>query len=507
MRMKKQAPAATRSGILYPIRHEEGAVSFSEEYGSAVAALETYAEAAHGRKGRAISQPGLAWLVDALGVEELIAKGGLRGQRFERFLETYLSAATKLHHPGYMAHQVAIPEPMGALGSLIDAFTNNSASIYEMGPSAGALEFALLNWMIGKIGWRAAPPPGAEGSGEHGGGILTHGGSLANLTALMAARARVAPEAWREGLPRDFVLVAPESSHYSIGRAVDILGLGRSALRSAPVDANGRIVPERLADFIAGLKREGSRILAVVANSCATAAGLFDPLRETARVCAQAGAWLHVDGAHGASALVSEKHRSLLDGVELADSLVWDAHKMLRTPSNCTAVLVRDHRWLDEAFHQEASYLFHEKDQPGIDFLHRSVECTKAGLGLKLFLSLAVQGEKGAARFIERQVGLAREGAGLIASRPGLELAVEPQFNILCFRAAGDDDLQLQIRRHILERGEHFISTTEFRGRRWLRLSLMNPETGMEDIASLVREVEDCTALLAPRSAAEAARK
>jgi L-2,4-diaminobutyrate decarboxylase len=170
---------------------------------------------------------------------------------------------------------------------------------------------------------------------------------------------------------------------------------------------------------------------------------------------------------------------------------------MLRTPSNCTAVLVRDHSWLDRAFHQDASYLFHDKDQPGVDFIHRSVECTKAGLGLKLFLALAVEGEAGAGRFVERQVELAQGAARYISSRPGLELAVAPEFNILCFRAAGDDELQLRIRRQILERGEHFISTSEFRGRRWLRLALMNPETCMEDVVKLVTEVEKAAALLA----------
>ena len=225
----------------------------------------------------------------------------------------------------------------------------------------------------------------------------------------MAARSRSAPDAWRDGLPRDFVVVAPPASHYSIGRAVDILGLGRGALKPAPVDANGRILAGAARRLPGRIQSGGSRVLAVVANACATAAGLFDPLRETARVCAQAGAWLHVDGAHGASALLSERYRSLLDGVDLADSIVWDAHKMLRTPSNCTAVLVRDHRWLDSAFHQEASYLFHDKDQPGVDFIHRSVECTKAGLGLKLFLVLAAEGEAGAARFVEAQVELAKK--------------------------------------------------------------------------------------------------
>jgi L-2,4-diaminobutyrate decarboxylase len=126
-------------------KREEAAVDFSVEYQSVLTALDAYARGAQAREGKVINQPPLAGLVEALELEGLIAKGGLRGRRFERFLETYLSAATKLHNPGYMAHQVAIPEPMGALGAMIDAFTNNSASIYEMGPSAGALEFTVLN--------------------------------------------------------------------------------------------------------------------------------------------------------------------------------------------------------------------------------------------------------------------------------------------------------------------------------------------------------------------------
>lgn len=466
-------------------------MSFADEYRSTETALESYARAARARQGKVIDQPPLARLVQDLGLKSYLAEGGLRGERFAEFLERYLASATKLHDPRYMAHQVAVPEPMGALGALIDSFTNNSASIYEMGPSAGALEFTVLNWMLSKVGWKEAPTPGEGDPGGCGGGILTHGGSRANLTALMAARSRAAPEAWRDGLSRDFVVVAPEACHYSIGRAVDILGLGRRALRPAPADADGRIVPEALADFLEELRSEGSKVLAVVANACSTAAGFFDPIREVGRICAEAGVWLHVDGAHGASALVSERHRSLMDGVELADSLVWDAHKMLRTPSNCTAVLVKDSRWIDAAFHEEASYLFHDKDQPGLDFIHRSVECTKAGLGLKLFLALAGEGEAGAGRFVDRQVELARSAAEYIASRPSLELALRPEFNILCFRVAGSDELQLELRRRIVEAGRHFISTAEFRGRRWLRLSLMNSETGMEDIRSLVAEVEE----------------
>jgi L-2,4-diaminobutyrate decarboxylase len=156
--------------------------------------------------------------------------------------------------------------------------------------------------------------------------VLTHGGSLGNLTALMAARSRVAPNAWQDGTPGNLVIVAPKACHYSIARAVDILGLGRKALKTAPTDPEGRLIPDKLAVFISSLQDQGATVLAVVANGCSTAAGLYDRRREIGPVCREMGVWLHVDGAHGASALVSEHHRMLLDGVELADSLKQPAH-------------------------------------------------------------------------------------------------------------------------------------------------------------------------------------
>lgn len=465
-------------------------MTFQTECGIAIEALQAFAEQARERQRSVIHQVPMAVLYGELGVERLIAEGGLHDGVLRKFLTDYLVASTCLHHPGYMAHQVAVPHPLGAIAALIDAFTNNAMAIYEMGPSAATVEFAVVNWMLGKIGWRPSPLPdsGAE-PGSYGGGVLTHGGSLANLTALMAARGRVAPNAWQDGTPGNLVVVAPEGCHYSIARAVGILGLGQRAIRNAPTDAEGRLAPEKLAAFIGGLREQGANVLAVVANACGTAVGLYDPLRDVASVCRDLGVWLHIDGAHGASALVSNRHRALLDGVDLADSLVWDAHKMLRTPTLCAAVLVRDHRDLDNAFREEASYLFHEKDQPGFDFIHRTVECTKAALGLKVFFALAAEGEKGIADFIDRQTELASAAAAYLRAEPGFEVAVEPQSNIVCFRVDGSDDLQLQLRKRIVEAGNHYISTAEFQGRRWLRLALMNPATELSDIAALVEEI------------------
>ncbi|MBF0392340.1 MAG: aspartate aminotransferase family protein, partial [Alphaproteobacteria bacterium] len=423
-------------------------MDFAAECATAARALDDFAGRAALRQGPVIRQEPMADLARALDIDRLIAEGGLRGEAFERFLATYLGAATRLLDPRYMAHQVAVPHPMGAVAALIDGFTNNAMAIYEMGPSAATIEAAVVDWMLGKAGWNAG-----------GGGVLTHGGSLANLTALMAARGRVAPEAWREGTPRDLVVIAPEACHYSLARAVDIMGLGQKALLAAPADDEGRIDP-------AGLERalKGRRVLAVVANACATAAGLYDPLRAVAEVCRKAGAWLHVDGAHGAAALLSSRHRGLLDGLELACSLTWDAHKMLRAPTLCAALLVRQAGDLDRAFHEEASYLFHDKDKPGFDFIHRTVECTKSALGLRLFMVLAAEGEAGLARFVDRQFDLAKAAARLLRARPGVEVAVEPEANIVCFRVDGDDARQLDIRRRLTARGEHYVSTAEFRG-------------------------------------------
>lgn len=462
----------------------------SAAYRTALDALGEFLRDSAGRERPVLQQKPLAALAAEMDLERLIADGGLGDGAFRHFLDAYLGAATRLYHPGYMGHQVTIPHEMGTVAALIDAVTNNPMAIYEMGPSAATVEFTVINWMLRKAGWRPAPPPGGAGGGEPcGGGVLTHGGSLANLTALMAARARVAPDAWREGTPRDLVICAPEASHYSIARAADIFGLGRKALKAVPCDGDGRIVPGELAPFLAKLRADGHRVLAVVANACATAAGLYDRLRDIAEVCREAGVWLHVDGAHGASALVSARERHKLDGLELADSLVWDAHKMLRCPSLCAAVLVREARWLDSAFHDDASYLFHDKEQPGVDLIHRTVECTKAALGLKLFMVLAAGGEAEAGRFVERQTDLAREAAAWLRARPDFEVAAEPESNIVCCRVAGSDALQLRIRERLIAAGSHYISTAEFRARRWLRLVLMNPATEMRDIESFAAEV------------------
>ena len=480
-------------------------------------ALDRFRKEAARRAGPVVCQPPIEQLVRDLDLDGFARRGGLTGRRLSRFLHRYLSASTRLHHPGYMAHQVAVPHPAGSLASMVDGFTNNAMAIYEMGPAAASVELWVLNWMIGKVGWRPMPYPREAGpatGGDRGaqagtadgapsaGGVLTHGGSLANLTALLAARSRLVPDAWDHGVPSDLALLVPSESHYSVARAAGILGLGSSAVLTLDTDANGRIIPDRIRHHVRAARESGRRPMALVANACSTALGLYDRLREIAAVCRQEGVWLHVDGAHGASALLSARTRDLLDGVELADSMVWDAHKMLRTPTLCAAVLLRDARDLDGAFKQEASYLFHDKAQPGVDFIHRTVECTKAGLGLRFFTVLAALGEEGLASYVERQFELAQEAYAWISSLPDFQCPAAPQSNILCFRAEGSDEAQIAARDALISDGSFHLSTAEVNGRRWLRAAFMNPDTAMEDVRRMIERVR---AAIAPSAAAGAA--
>ncbi len=464
--------------------------SFTEDGAIVVDALAAYLADSRAKRGPVIGQPPIDELIGTLDLAGHVERGDLRGEGLKRFLQRYLAATTRLHHPGFLAHQVAASHPTGALGSLVDGATNNAMAIYEMGPAASAIEYFVLNWMIERIGWPTVPGRDQlDPASGHAGGVLTHGGSLANLTALLTARSARVPSFWDEGNPGGLVVLVPEQSHYSMQRAVAMLGIGARNCLALPADAEGRARPGAARRLVESLERSGRRVIALVGNACGTAAGLYDPLAELAAVCRDHGIWFHVDAAHGGGALLSPKLRHSVAGIELADSVIWDAHKMMCTPTVCAAVLVRDHRHLDAAFQLDASYLVHDKHQPGIDFLPRAVECTKAGLGLRLFMTLAAMGERGMRAHVERLTGLARDAAGLIAARADLELAVHPETNILCFRAGKDDRVQLEIRRRLLERGRFYVSTTLYRGVRWLRLVFMNPATTLDDVRELLDEV------------------
>jgi len=448
----------------------------------AVEELERYRQESDSGIRPVVRQIPMAEIIESLELKRHLTEGNLTGRPFREFLRRYLDLTVRLHHPGSMAHQVAAPHPAAMTAMLVEGATNNPMAIYEMGPAAASTEAFLLQWLVAKVGW----PRGA-------GGVFTHGGSLANLTTIVAARSRFDKSIWSQGSRGDLALIASADCHYSIARTAGILGIGEENVYAVKTDGAGRILPEKIAETVGQARSAGKRPFILVANAGSTATGAYDPLPEIAAVCRNYGLWLHVDGAHGAAALLSRNHHRRLQGIEQADSLTWDAHKLLCTPGLCTALLMREVETLDHAFQEDASYLFHDKPQPGFDFIHRTVECTKASLGFRLFVVLAALGEQGIADYIDGRFTLTRQAYLFLSSIPDWECPLEPECNILCFRVPGTDEEQLRIRDRLLAEGDFHLSTAVLSGRRYLRIVLTNDTTTLADLQRLAARIRTMT--------------
>ena len=455
--------------------------------------INEYYKAAQKGEGTVLKQAPANQLSEKLQLTHWIKNGGLTTATFSELIDTYLENTQRLHHPAYIGHQVSVPHPMGSVSGLINGLVSNPMGIYEMGPSAATVERVIVNWMLDKVGWFGGKDWSdcfwKEGSG---GGVLTHGGSVANLTAMSAARAAVAPEAWSTGTPPDLVVLVPAVTHYSIARAISIMGMGKQAIIPVPVDDQERLRPETLEEIYEETKLAGKRVMAVVANACATATGLYDPLDEVGHFCEANNLWFHIDGAHGATALLSPEEAHFMKGAHRATSLIWDAHKMMQVESLCAAVLYKDYHHLETAFQQKGSYLFHPKEELGFDTLPFTVECTKAGLGAKLFWTVAVEGEQGMGNYVHHQYELTRQFYKIISKHPDFICPYFPEANILCFeynKYGRDNDFQLAIRNEVVKRGNFYITSADIHGVRHLRLTVMNQLTTTEHVRELLEEI------------------
>lgn len=394
--------------------------------------------------------------------------------------------AHHLHHPRSVGHQVSPPHHIAALTDLLANTLNNSAAIYEMGPVATAVERRVVRWMCGRLGFPAAAD-----------GLLTSGGSLGNLTALLAMRqVKAGYDLWHEGQGADssFAVLVGAQTHYCVERAVRVLGWGSDGIVSVATDPETqRMDPAALPGALAEAARRGRRVLGVVASACSTSTGAIDPLDEIADFCEARELWFHVDGAHGASLVVSPRERAKLTGIERADSVVWDAHKTLLCSSLVTGVLFREGAHVNASFAPAAEYLFVADDAEvaDLDLGRRTLECTKPAFGLKLYATLATVGESAIARYLEQVVDVVAHFADAIDAAPDFELAHRPDANILCFRhvppgCADLDRHQAEVRRALVTSGRFYVTRTSLRGSAWLRCTVLHPETGLHDLLALL---------------------
>lgn len=402
-----------------------------------------------------------------------------------------LSRGQNLHHPRYVGHQVPAPVPLAALFDLIGAITNQCMAIYEMGPWATAVEHAVID----AVGERLGFPPGSFA------GLVTSGGSLANLTGLLTARNVTLGNAWSAGLAGRSpapVLVAQADAHYSVTRSAGILGLGTNQIVPAMLDNRRRMDPNRLDDSLAELRQRGIPIIAVSAAACATPIGAFDPLADIADVCSRHEVWLHVDAAHGGALAFSKKHRHLLAGIERADSVVCDAHKMLFMPALCAMLFYKNREHRIATFHQDAPYLFDPTAPELRDYDSGIVnlECTKRAAAFGLWGTWSLLGPQVFADMVDVTIDLAQKFHAMLAKADDFQPLHQPQCNIVAFRfvprelrAAATQEIdafQLRLRRAIIESGEFYFVQTRIDGRPVLRATIMNPLTTEDDLRGLL---------------------
>ena len=388
-------------------------------------------------------------------------------------------------HPGFMAYVPSCPTFPAVLGDWLATGFNFFAGVWPVASGPNGLEVAVLEWFRAWLGM----PRGT-------GGLLTSGGSGANLTAIVAARhAAVGDQSDRLGR---LTMYTSDQAHSSVRRAGWIAGLPREQIRSVPSDAAMRLDPEALAGMVAADRDAGLIPFLVAANAGTTNTGAVDPLHRIADLCERERLWLHVDAAYGGFAVLTPRGRGALRGLERADSVTLDPHKWLFVPFECGCLLVREPKRLADAFRIYPEYLKDvESAGEEINFADYGEQLTRYSRALKVWLSVGYYGTDALAAAIDRGMDLARLAEELVRGEPALELLSPAQFGICCFRAHPpqvDDPAALDATNaRILERvnagGRYFISSTRLRGAYSLRICVLGYRTTEGDIRGLIHDV------------------
>jgi L-2,4-diaminobutyrate decarboxylase len=387
----------------------------------------------------------------------------------------------QLMHPGYMGHQVSAPLAAAVWTEVVISAVNNSQAVWEMSPVTTVIEEQVIGWMCQLAGYG----PGAAGT-------FTSGGTEATLTALLAARAHKYPDAWRTGWmgKQPPVLVHGEHAHYAVQRAAGVMGLGTDNCVAVGSTPEFKMDPVQLGAVLERLHKEGREVLAVVGTAGCTAVGAFDDLEAIADLCDRYGIWMHVDGAHGASALLSEKHRWRVAGINRARSVAWDPHKMMLMPLSAGMVLVRDGKDLERAFAQSAPYLFHGAESEvelSADLGKRSFQCSRRADVLKVWVGLQRFGAQGLGAYYDMLCHAAMHAYGLLSSGDGKGPLHQPEANILVWNAESSEDAASEAIRSGLHELSPWVSSTRLSGRKCLRITMMNPRTSENDLLALAK--------------------
>ncbi|OQO95083.1 aspartate aminotransferase family protein [Saccharomonospora piscinae] len=436
----------------------------------------------------------LAEAAGALGPPALPENGIGTDAALRRLATLLAEFGIDLSHPHAAAHLQPPPLAVAVAADALASAGNASLDTYDSAGSALAVE----RWVVRCLTRLA-------GLGTNADGVLTPGGSLSNLLGLLLARdsaARAHGVDVRDdgvaALPCPVVLCS-ELAHFSVHRACAALGLGERAVRPVAVDAHRRMRPDALRTVLRAARGAGTPV-AIVATAGSTDFGSVDPLPQLAEIAAEHGVWLHVDAAYGFGALFSDRLADRLAGIELADSITVDLHKVGWQPASASALLVGDAGGF-QPLERTVGYLNPADDSDaGYDgLLGRSLQTTRRPDAVKVAATLLAHGRGGIGRMVEVCHDLATHAQRRIATEPELELVAGAELTTVVFRyrggAAGDvgedrlDRINGVLRRRLLESGEALIGRTTVRERVCLKFTLLNPAATPRDIDELIDRV------------------
>jgi glutamate/tyrosine decarboxylase-like PLP-dependent enzyme len=394
------------------------------------------------------------------------------------------------------------PTYIGVMAEALVAALNPQLATVKRSQLASKIEHETVRWIGERVGW----------PGEFN-GTFTSGGNEANFTGLALALAAKFPNAIEEGIASigsQPVLYASDEAHHSIDKSAGLLGVGRKALRRIPVDENVQLDPLILERTIETDLASGKKPFCVVATTGTTNTGAVDDLVAIAEICQRYDLWLHVDGAYGGSAIFSDQHRSLLRGIEQADSITIDPHKWLAMPLAAGVILTCHPEMLERAFAVAAPYMPKAAESKGLDNSRISTQWTRRMNSLKLWLTLRVHGRKAYEEHIDRQLNLARGFASWIQASEHFELAAPQILPIVAFRFKANLSQQNLAEAHasiveeVTRDGRRWISETRVNGSSVLRMmviSYLTEERHLRELGNALTEAATRLALTGTRSA------
>jgi len=397
----------------------------------------------------------------------------------EEIINDVFEQAMLTQHPRFFSFVTSAVSPYSLAGSILSDIYNLHGGAYEEAPAACAIEEKLIKWMGSLAGYE----------GSQVGGLFLSGGSMANMSAMVAARdAKLKPEDFPKA-----TIYCSDQTHSSNEKGLRIIGFRKDQVVKIPTDDNFRVRADLLEDAVLRDIKEGKKPFAIIGNLGTTNTGSIDNFRELGQIARKYNLWFHIDGAFGGSVLLSPIYRNLADGIELSDSLTWDTHKWLMQTYSCSSLIVKDKQYLLNSFTEHPEYLADVSSMDHNDGWDMGPEMSRPHRAIKLWYTLQATGTDLLAEMIEYSFYNADLAKKELLKHPGWVIISNPCCGTVNFRyePAGFTEEQInaltsKISQKIIESGFAYIVTTTLKGMKTLRMCSINANTMEKDILDTI---------------------